>query len=1013
MSESPAPEALSAEKRALLALRRMRARLDEVERSRHEPIAVVGMACRFPGGALSPEAFWGLLRAGVDAITEVPRERWDLEAWYDPDPEAPGKTYARHGGFLAGVDQFDAAFFGLAPREAAAMDPQQRLLLEVAWEALEDAGQPADRLARSASGVFVGMTAGDYAQVLDRAGREAIEAYWITGNSPNFAAGRLSYLLGLQGPSLVVDTACSSSLVAVHLACQSLRTAESRLALAAGVNLTLVPDGTVALSKARMLAPGGRCRTFDAAADGYVRGEGCGVVVLKRLSDALADGDRIHALIRATAVNQDGRSSGLTVPNGLAQEAVLRQALAAAGVEPAEVGYVEAHGSGTALGDPIELRALGAVLGPGRAQGHPLLVGSVKTNIGHLEAAAGIAGLIKTVLAVRHGEVPPHLHFTTANPHVPWAELPIAVPTAARAWTGRRVAGVSSFGASGTNAHVIVEAPPAPAAAPPGAFPPERPLHLLTVSARTETALAALAGRYAERLAAADAPALADAAFTANAGRSHLAHRAAVVAATPDDARAQLRALSAGESGPAVLRGRAGAERPRVAFLFTGQGSQYTGMGQELYASEPAFRKALDECDERLRPHLDRTLLSVLYPPSGERSPLDDTTYTQPALFAVEWSLCQMWRSWGVEPAAVMGHSVGEYAAACVAGVLSVEDALKLLAARARLMGALPPGGAMWAVAASEAAVADALAVTGVPDVSVAAVNADDEVVLSGPDAALVAVAAAFQARGARARRLAVSHAFHSALMDPAREAFARVAADVRYAPPRLALVSNLSGDVAREEVADAAYWVRQLREPVRFAQGLKALRARGHAVFLEVGPHPTLCALGQKAEPDGPAAWLPTLRRGRGDWTQVLETLGRLYVEGADVDWAAFDGGRPRSRVTLPSYPFERQRHWVDGGSSARPRAAGGPVLHALLGSRVASPVEDALFAAEIGPRSWPALADHRIHDTVVMPATAFVEMAWAAAREVTGGDACALEDVVIAAPLAFADATERALQT
>jgi acyl transferase domain-containing protein len=681
---------LSPLKRAIVELREMRSRLEEVERARTEPIAVVGMGCRFPGDADDPDSFWRLLRDGVDAITEVPPSRWDIEAYYDPDPDVPGKMYARHGSFIRDIDRFDPRFFGISPREAHNMDPQQRLLLEVAWEALENAGQPADKLLESETGVFVGISTNDYANK----GMEpsSLDAYFGVGNSMSAAAGRLSYLLGLQGPSVSLDTACSSSLVAVHLAAQSLRQRECRLAIVAGVNVVLNPWANAIFCKARMLARDGRCKTFDAAADGYVRGEGCGVVVLKRLGDAVADGDRVLALIRGTAVNQDGRSGGLTVPNGVAQEVLIKRALAASGIAPAEVGYIEAHGTGTALGDPIEMRALGSVFGAGRPAERPLVVGSVKTNVGHLESAAGVAGLIKVVLALEHGEIPPHLHFREPSPHIRWSELPVTVPTRLTPWPAgydRRIAGISSFGFTGTNAHVIVEAAPAPASLPPEGG---RPLHVLALSARSDEALVSVAQRMSDRLAVEPADALADVAFSANTGRSHFAHRLAVVADTAAQARERLQAAAAGGLEIAgIARGVLhGSARPEVAFLFTGQGSQYAGMGRGLYETQPTFRRAIERCEELLRPMLERPLSSVLYPVADEATPLDETHYAQPALFAVEYALAELWRSWGVEPGAVLGHSVGAYAAACVAGVLSWEDALRLVAARGRLMQRLP-----------------------------------------------------------------------------------------------------------------------------------------------------------------------------------------------------------------------------------------------------------------------------------------------------------------------------------
>ncbi|MBD2519331.1 KR domain-containing protein [Nostoc sp. FACHB-973] len=919
-------QALSATKRALLALKEMQAKLEANERAKTEPIAIVGLGCRFPGESNDPEAYWQMLRNGTDTITDIPSERWDIDKYYDPNPEAQGKMYVQKAGILNHVDQFDPQFFGIAPKEAVNMDPQQRLLLEVSWEALEYAGIAPDKLIGSQTGVFVGIMNLDYFQIASNP--DLVNAHTATGNAFSVTSGRLSYTLGLQGPSMAVDTACSSSLVAVHLACQSLRTKECNLALVAGVNLILTPTVAINECQARMLAPDGRCKTFDATADGFGRGEGCGVVVLKRLSDAIAQGDNILAVIRGSAVNQDGRSGGLTVPNGPSQQAVIRTALANAGIAPNQVSYVEAHGTGTSLGDPIELRALGAVLGQGRSPDQPLIVGSAKTNIGHLEAAAGIAGLIKLVLALQHQEIPPHLHLKNPNPYIPWAELPIKIPTELTPWTslnGRRIAGLSSFGFSGTNAHLVIEEAPLKETGTAGRSDAgtnsTRPAHLLSLSAKTQDGLQKLASRFSTALKINPDLNLADVCFSANTGRSLFAHRLALVAENSAQASEQLAAFSTGNLATGVFTGQPqDNRRPKIAFLFTGQGSQYVDMGRQLYDTQPTFRQALDRCDAILRPYLEKPLLSVLYPPAGESTPLEQTAYTQPALFALEYALYELWLSWGIEPNAVMGHSVGEYVAACVAGVFSLEDGLKLIAQRGRLMQALPPGGEMAAVLASKETVLAAIAPYG-QEVAIAAVNSPENVVISGVKSAVQAVLQKLLAQGIESRPLKVSHAFHSPLMEPMLTEFEQLASNLVYNEPQIDLISNVTGQLIKgAEICQASYWRRHLRQEVQFAAGIQTLLAQGYNLFVEIGPHPVLCGMGRQCLPDGTGVWLPSLRRGQDDWQQLLQSLASLYVQGVKVDWSGFESDYPRHRVPLPTYPFQRKRYWVETPAPKQP---------------------------------------------------------------------------------------------
>ncbi|TSC24496.1 SDR family NAD(P)-dependent oxidoreductase [Corallococcus sp. Z5C101001] len=923
------PNAPSPLLKAYLAIEELEARLAAVEQARREPIALVGIGCRFPGGAVDPDSFWELLRDGRDATSEVPADRWRIDDYFDADPEAPGKMYTRRGAFLDRVDAFDAAFFGISPREAASMDPQQRLLLEVAWEALEHAGIAPDRLSGSRTGVYVGLMATDYTRLqAQQVAADALDPYGGTGTELSFPAGRLSYHLGLQGPSMVVATACSSSLVSVHLACQALRARECDLALAGGVNLMLSPDISLLLSRMRALSADGRCRTFDAAADGYGRGEGCGVVVLKRLSDAVAGRDPILAVLRGSAVNHDGRSAGLTVPSGPAQERVLRQALEAAGLGPTEVDYVEAHGTGTSLGDPIEVRVLADVLCPGRDASQPLLLGSVKTNLGHLEAAAGIAGLIKVVLSLRHGELPAHLHLTRPNPHIPWDTLPLRIPVKHTVWPRQdrpRTAAVASFGMSGINAHVLVEEAPAALRMAPA---PEQPYHLLTLSAHAEDALRQLAGRYARHLPL-SGHSLGAVASTTRSGRAHLPQRLALVAASPEEASRKLAEAAEGTLPPGARARRASsAERPKIAFLFTGQGSQYPGMGRQLYETQPTFRNALERCAGLLEGQLERPLLDVLFPADGARGLLDDTRFTQPALFAFEYALAELWRSWGVVPSAVLGHSVGEYAAACVAGVFSLEDGLRLIAGRARLMGELPRDGEMLSVQASLEELAPRLA-RHAHAVSIAAVNGPRSVVVSGPREVVRALAEQWEAEGVRTRRLEVSHAFHSPGQDPILRDLQQLAAQVSLSAPRLRLVSNLTGALASQELTSPAYWARHAREAVQFAAGVRTLHQQGCRVFVELGPAPVLSGLGAGCLDDASAAWLPSLNPKRPDWQQLLESVAELYVRGAPLDWAGFEQDPARHRVALPTYPFQRQHYWLSpsvGSTHGTPAASAEP---------------------------------------------------------------------------------------
>lgn len=832
-----------------------------------EPIAIIGLGCRFPGGANSPEAYWQNLRDGVDAIAPIPPTRWDIDTYYDRDSDIPGKMYARAGGFIDDVDKFDPYFFEISPREAIGTDPQHRLLLEVSYSALENAGLAPESLKGSRTGVFVGISFDDYSRLTLNSGDSTrIDAHSSLGNTRSIAAGRLSYALDLQGPSLQLDTACSSSLLTVHLACQSLRSGECNVALAGGVNLILSPETTISLCKLKALSVQGACKTFDASADGYVRGEGCGIVVLKRLEDAIASNDNILAVIRGSAVNHDGRSNGLTAPNGSAQESLIRQALINANVKSRDIQYVEAHGTGTALGDPIEVLALDKVLGEGRTSETPLIIGSVKTNIGHLESAAGIASLIKVVLSLQHERIPPHLHLTNPNPYIPWGKLSIKVPQTLTPWQdaeGFRLAGVSSFGMSGTNVHLIVENAPKKQVRQTSV---ERPVRILTLSAKTESALQSVASNYTTFLSEHPDLSMADVCFTSNVGRSHFNHRAAFIFASKTELDRQLEAFTSEKEIPGLLKGKTINKRSKLAFLFTGQGSQYTGMGRQLYETSPTFRNTLDRCTEILQSYLETPLLEVLYPKNPESSAaklLHETAYTQPALFALEYSLYQLWKSWGIEPDIVMGHSVGEYVAACVAGVFSLEDGLRLIAERGRLMQSLPDNGEMVSVLASAKRVSVAIKPYE-RDVAIAAINGPQSTVISGEKQRIKAIRTSLEAEGLKTKQLPVSHAFHSPLVTPILKDFERIAAGIKYLSPQIDIISNVTGKLVSKEIARPEYWVRHIQQPVRFSTSMETLAQQGSELFVEMGPNPLLLGMGRQCIDTG--NWLPSLRNGRSD---------------------------------------------------------------------------------------------------------------------------------------------------
>ncbi|MGW2035494.1 SDR family NAD(P)-dependent oxidoreductase [Streptomyces sp. NPDC001811] len=977
-----------------------------------EPVAVVGIGCRFPGGISTPADLWRLLTEGGEVLSGFPQDRgWDLDALFDEDPEVPGSAYVRSGGFLDTATEFDADFFGISPREALGMDPQQRLVLETSWQALEDAGIDPTGLRGTPAGMFFGAEVQEYGPRLHDA-PDGLDAYLLAGNAGSVISGRVAYVLGAEGPAVTVDTACSASLVAVHLACRSLRQGESSLALAGGVAVMGGPGVFTAFSRQRGLAPDGRCKAFAAAADGTGFAEGVGVLVLERLSDARRNGHRVLALVRGSAVNQDGASNGLTAPNGTSQQRLIRRALADAGLTAADVDVVEAHGTGTRLGDPIEATALLATYGQGRPADAPLMLGSVKSNLGHTQAAAGAAGMIKTILAMRHGRVPATLHVDAPTPNVNWASGAVELVTEERAWprTGRaRRAGVSSFGVSGTNAHVILEEPdPADAGLPArprdadgdaDAGSPRRPQPgaenagtgtplPFALSARGEAALRA---RAADLLPLVDETDPLDLAHALATTRAALDDRAVLVAADRDELRTALEDLASGATAPT---GRVDGE---LAFLFTGQGSQRIGMGRELAAAYPVFADALDEVCAHFDLQLDRPLADVLFaaPGTPEAELLHRTEYAQPALFAVEVALHRLLESWGLVPDQLAGHSVGEIAAAHVAGVLTLQDATILVAARGRLMQRLPEGGAMVAVRAAEDEVAPLLT----PRTGIAAVNGPASVVVSGDADDVERIAAELAARGHDTKRLRVSHAFHSPLMEPMLDAFRRVVHVLDFAEPRLPVVSTVTGGPVTTELCDPEYWVEHVRARVRFHDAVRVLADTGVRTFLEVGPDAVLTAMGPDCTDVPDAAFLPVLRRERPEAREAVGALAAAHARGVPVDWRRHFTGLGGRRIDLPPYPFQRRRFWLEQRAATDAAGLGQlPAGHPLLGAVVAVGAEGVVLTGRLSTRTQPWLADHVIAGRVLFPGTAFVELALRAGEH---AGAHTLEELTLGAPL------------
>ena len=1001
--DHPTPVAVAGLLRRLVEGRERDVGVRRRERERvDEPVAIVGMACRYPGGVRSAEDLWELVVSGRDAIGEFPTNRgWDLERLYDPDRNRRGTSYARHGGFLYDAGDFDADHFGISPREALATDPQQRLLLECAWEALEDAGIDPLSLRGSGTGVFAGAFDSDYVSADIPA---ELEGFRVTGGTTSVISGRVAYALGLEGPAVSVDTACSSSLVAMHLTCQALRGGDCDLALAGGVTVLVTPELFIDFSRQQGLSPDGRCRAFGAGANGTGFSDGVGVLVLERLSSAREKGHRVLAVVRGSAINQDGASNGLTAPNGPSQERVIRHALASAGLEPGDVDVVEAHGTATTLGDPIEATALIAAYGQER-DGAPLRLGSLKSNIGHTQAAAGVGGVIKMVQALRHELLPATLYADEPSPHVDWSGGGVELLTEPVAWpAGERTrrAGVSSFGVSGTNAHVVLEEPPPEAVADEQPVLPELPQAVWLVSARSERALPAQAERVAEWATANPQERLSDVAFSLASTRAQLEHRAAVIGAEPGALLAGLRALASGGSPPegvTVTRGRAVAGR--TAFMFTGQGAQRVGMGAELLEAFPVYRGAFEAACAAFDPWLDCSLSELVL--SDPHSRIDQTAYTQPALFSAELALYRLVESLGLRADYLIGHSIGELVAAHVAGVFSLEDAARLVAARGRLMGALPEGGAMVALEASEAELAEHL--SGADGrLSLAAVNAPRAVVVSGERDAVQDIAERFERDGRRTTRLRVSHAFHSQLMDPMLAEFGEVAAALDYHPPQIPLVSNRTGALIGPEAMSAEYWVAHVRDPVRFADGVQTLAQAGVTRYLELGPRPVLTAAArQTVAPDVEqrSVFASALAADTPETHTLLALLGQAHVTGASVDWSAAYRGRGARRVALPTHAFQHTRYWLTpGGRSRDPSALGqAPAEHPLLDAVLPLAAgQGIVFTGRLSLDRHPWLADHVVMGRVLLPGTAFLELALHAAAY-TGAEL--IEELTLTTPL------------
>ena len=1008
------------QKQLMLLAAQLQEQVVEAEKTRSdESIAIIGMGCRLPGDCKNTDDYWDLLKEGRDGVTEFDKSRWESLAYTQAEQDTIDSMGQFYGGVLNDIDQFDADFFGITPREAALMDPSQRITMEVAWETVEAAGYSVEQLKNKMVGVYLGVGSNDY--IRQRQSISDLELYSASGAAISVNSGRISYYFGWRGPSISIDTACSSSLVTVHNACQALLNGDCDYAMAGGVNMILSPTATLSLTRGMFLSPDGRCKTFDKKANGFVRSEGCGLVMLKRLSDAQADGDNILAVIKGSATNQDGRSQGMMAPNGPSQEDVISRALKNSGVDPATINYVEAHGTGTELGDPIEVNALDQVYGQSHSKENPLLLGSVKTNIGHLEVASGVAGLIKLVLSLQNESLPAHINLTELHPLLGFDEKKennrIQIPTEQTPWPAseqpRRCA-ASAFGFSGTNAHVILEEAPQ---REKEISAQQRNAHPLVLSAKTQPALNELVQRYVDYLGKNENADIADICYTAATGRSHHEQRLALVTNDIESCKQELERYLANASDSQCHIGEAKQETPSAAFLFTGQGAQYLGMGKELYQSQPYFRQTLDRCAEILTEHLDKPLLSLLW--DDDTGVLNETQYTQPAMFAVGYSLAKLWMSWGIEPKVLMGHSVGEYIAACVAGVFSLEDGLKLIAGRGRLMASMCERGKMLSVFATRDTVEKYLAKYS-NKLSIAAENGDTQIVVSGYPDAIDELTAELADANIDTQALAVSHAFHSPMMDVVLPSFKELAETVEYHEPKFTLISNLKGQRDDNAFISADYWVEHLRAPVEFNASVTSLIEENCELFIELGPRPVLLGMARrnKAFAEGVGtALLPSLQAGRSELATVFNSLAQCYTKGSNIDWLSFDKGFSRSKVVLPHYPFQRKRYWLnelsEGAAIPVSRLINADDYDAVLGSKLRLPfTEETRYEMEYSHAQPSYLSEHKLFGRVVVPGATYLALMMSAIEREYSEDKCTITSVLFEQPLVLAEDEQRYVQ-